>query len=281
MDTDSDKKNVGLLSKKLLEGWTLLRDECPNSNCKISLVTKDGKIFCVSCQNYFRKDASGLVWFVRPEDSVSSPNIPIRDLPKSLPLPPSAIPDSRNPISTSNGRLEFSSNPEPPPQINGKRDGKKVAQKLLEGWNLTNRLCSRCSGNLVTDKQNRVFCVFCNSFEGNANNSGYVSNQFPRTSNQFSSPLSNGRNSDIFNGKESFQGRIEPFHGMENSIPLMFEKDPQSILEGTLQSLYDKMESARELLDKTHSISESTKLVTLIESCAKTIKEIRGISSQQ
>ena len=44
----SGNKNVNELSKKLLDGWVLISDSCPNTACSVPLVrSKDGQVALV------------------------------------------------------------------------------------------------------------------------------------------------------------------------------------------------------------------------------------------
>eukprot|EP00242_Pyramimonas_sp_CCMP2087_P015061 CAMPEP_0198216360 /NCGR_PEP_ID=MMETSP1445-20131203/56931_1 /TAXON_ID=36898 /ORGANISM="Pyramimonas sp., Strain CCMP2087" /LENGTH=91 /DNA_ID=CAMNT_0043892557 /DNA_START=126 /DNA_END=397 /DNA_ORIENTATION=- len=47
--------NVTSLSKKLLEGWTLLSESCPDPSCNVPLVKNKAhsKVFCVSCEKTY------------------------------------------------------------------------------------------------------------------------------------------------------------------------------------------------------------------------------------
>jgi len=265
MEIEPDKKTVGLLSKKLVEGWTLLKEECPNQKCKIALVSKDGKMFCVSCESYFKRDANGMIWYARPDEQSTISSFNIKEITKPVQLPPNSPEVQNFPVSSlvndfgnkqnSSRRLDFSSISNTPGRASNRslRDNNKVAQKLLEGWNLISKLCSRCSGALVTDKNNRAFCVSCNNYDGTENS------------------ISNNRLSNHY-----FNGLVQ-----KENVTLSFDKEPQMILENTIRSLYDKMESARDLLDKSSNISECNKLVSLITECGNSIKILQSISSHQ
>jgi len=273
MDSEQDeKRNLSKLSKKLVDGWTLLKDDCPNQNCKVSLISKDAKLFCVSCENYFRRDANGMIWYSRPDDPPSSlPPNTLRELAKALPLPPSS-PDVKLPLSnltqsasipapSVGRRLEFSPSTTPTKEFQQRqlavpsgarvRDGTKVAQKLLEGWTLLNRSCPRCAGTLVADKASKAFCVSCNV---------HVESAAPSKSifQNGTGAHMNGSHKDLLEDTE--------------------KSNPQVILDNTIRSLYAKMESAREILDQTTNLAECSKLVTLIAECGNSIKILQSVS---
>jgi len=288
METTKEQVNVSVLSRRLMDGWTLLKEECPN-NCKLALIAKDNKIQCVNCENYYRKDANGMIWYSRLDDDTPSqlPSQTLKELTKTLPLPPSSPDVQIYNISSSkkeNGikpkppsppigrRLDFSSVPSTPlrepfaPKLSspsiplstaGQRitqSSSKVAQKLLEGWTLVGRGCINCNGTLVADKTNRAFCVSCNTYDG------IVAPKVLPSSSSSSSPFGNGH------------------HKEKVGLTLDSVKSPQSILEKTIKSLYDKMEAARELLENTNNINDCNKLVTLISECGNSIKVLQSIS---
>jgi len=323
MEREESRNNVGLLSRKLIDGWTLLKEECINPDCKITLITKDNKIFCVSCNSYFRRDANGMLWYARPEEKASVTSLPptvMKELSKSLPLPPSSSDsqifpsNSSNFNSSENGtrnqrdhtsspsigrRLDFNSINMTPPRENhtsktsttpsgqkNLRDGSKVAQKLLEGWTLATRGCSRCNGTLVGDKSNRAFCVTCNEYDGMVKsiNPSYPTIEFSknsqdlgRLSTQFVDPNRNSlsRSLEAGSGRPSLNGMFR------ETVPLSLEnngKNPQNILENTIRSLYEKMESASQLLEQTSNITDCNKLVSLISECGNSIKILQTLS---
>eukprot|EP00238_Polyblepharides_amylifera_P006016 CAMPEP_0196600570 /NCGR_PEP_ID=MMETSP1081-20130531/95457_1 /TAXON_ID=36882 /ORGANISM="Pyramimonas amylifera, Strain CCMP720" /LENGTH=148 /DNA_ID=CAMNT_0041926413 /DNA_START=109 /DNA_END=552 /DNA_ORIENTATION=- len=53
--TEQVNFNVTSLSQKLLEGWTLLQESCPNATCNVPLVRnkEKEKVYCVSCRQFF------------------------------------------------------------------------------------------------------------------------------------------------------------------------------------------------------------------------------------
>jgi len=272
MESEPQRKNLGQISKKLIEGWSLLKDDCPNPNCKTALISKDNKIFCANCENYFRKDGNGMLWYTRLEDSIPSIQSSILDQPKPLPPPPSfgEIPKVTNHNGfVENGNndilsqshtartLDFSThtpNRDFPRSFlstgeqKQRKDGTKVAQRLLDGWTLLYKNCSQCGATLMADKNNRSFCVNCNTFDAGANKTtNGITVQSPARWESSHLSLDNGRN-------------------------------PSAILESTIKSLYDKMEAARELLDHTTNISDCNKLVSLIAECGNSIKILQSIS---
>jgi len=279
METTKEQINVNLLSRKLMDGWSLMKEECPN-DCKIALVSKDNKIFCVNCENYYRKDGNGMLWYSRPnEPVVTLPSPTLKELSQILPLPPSS-PDIQNYhlVSSSKENGHGISHKLPSPTIGRKLDfstpytpiirdpiapktssplisttgtsfvqsSSKVAQKLLEGWTLVGRGCSKCNSTLVADKTNRPFCVTCNTYDA------ILTSKVP----------------------------LIQSNGTKESVALILDngKSSQSILEKTIKSLYDKMEAARELLDHTSNISDCNKLVTLIAECGNSIKILQSLS---
>ena len=51
---EGGNKNVNELSKKLLDGWVLISDSCPNSSCSVPLVkSKTGEIYCIGCERHY------------------------------------------------------------------------------------------------------------------------------------------------------------------------------------------------------------------------------------
>ena len=90
---DADSEAIGA---KLLQGWTLLNENCPNPVCSVPLVAdKDGKMFCVSCKNWVIKESDY-------DPSKHSPMKPIADLnrnPDPTPAPaPAPAPVSPAPV---------------------------------------------------------------------------------------------------------------------------------------------------------------------------------------
>merc|ERR1712070_867675 len=51
---EGGNKNVNELSKKLLDGWVLISDSCPNTSCSVPLVkSKAGEVYCIGCERSY------------------------------------------------------------------------------------------------------------------------------------------------------------------------------------------------------------------------------------
>ena len=75
--------NISELSKKLLDGWTLLSDGCPLPDCNVPLVQYKGEaIECIECKHTFRKGAEGR--YV----AIGADGQPLSDLPTHAAPPP-------------------------------------------------------------------------------------------------------------------------------------------------------------------------------------------------
>ncbi|KAG9062605.1 hypothetical protein KI688_004907 [Linnemannia hyalina] len=81
-----------LIGQKMLQGWAMLQDPCPNLSCHgVPLLrNREKKEYCVVCDNYFQREQDlehGKYTIVAPEP-VSAPLPPLPPAPTSLPPPP-------------------------------------------------------------------------------------------------------------------------------------------------------------------------------------------------
>jgi uncharacterized Zn finger protein (UPF0148 family) len=131
-----------LLGQKMLLGWTMVEDCCPNVDCSgVPLMREGGKtaLTCVGCEKQYERNGNGL----KEISTVSKPA-------ESLFMKSSNISD----------------NSEQPPIFNlhsfaTKEDTSwKISEKLILGWSLLSETCTKigCVGNvpLLQDGKNRV-----------------------------------------------------------------------------------------------------------------------------
>ncbi|KAF9121625.1 hypothetical protein BGW39_010377 [Mortierella sp. 14UC] len=81
-----------LIGQKMLQGWAMLQDPCPNPSCHgVPLLrNREKKEYCVVCENYFQREQDlehGKYTVVNPEP-VSAPLPPLPPAPTTLPPPP-------------------------------------------------------------------------------------------------------------------------------------------------------------------------------------------------
>ncbi|KAG0212303.1 hypothetical protein BGX33_003713 [Mortierella sp. NVP41] len=81
-----------LIGQKMLQGWAMLQDPCPNPSCHgVPLLrNREKKEYCVVCENYFQREQDlehGKYTIVNPEP-VSAPLPPLPPAPTTLPPPP-------------------------------------------------------------------------------------------------------------------------------------------------------------------------------------------------
>eukprot|EP00164_Ancoracysta_twista_P012921 GFYU01020440.1.p1 GENE.GFYU01020440.1~~GFYU01020440.1.p1 ORF type:complete len:333 (+),score=94.56 GFYU01020440.1:158-1156(+) len=155
-DPSKDKvnKNVNQLSKKLLEGWTLLSDSCPNTTCNVPLIMNKAKeIYCINCDKYCERDGDSMKYSLNQPTTGQTPApaqapAPVATAPASVVAPP-AVSSSPKKQNDSGSRSDSSS--------------ALIAQKLLQGWTLLNDYCPNpdCSVPLVRNKEGQMSCVSC------------------------------------------------------------------------------------------------------------------------
>lgn len=124
-DQDKINRNVNALSTKLLEGCKLLSESCPETNVPLVL-TKDGRMFSVGNETYYRKENGKLV----PDGGSSSV------------------------VATSAAGA-----PQPRPAADDQTLSAHVAQKLLEGWTLLPDTCPETNVPLVQSKDGQILSV--------------------------------------------------------------------------------------------------------------------------
>ncbi|KAK3259213.1 hypothetical protein CYMTET_31772 [Cymbomonas tetramitiformis] len=188
--------NVSSLSKKLLEGWTLLSESCPNSSCNVPLVRNKAQteVFCVSCEQTFD---SSIVQPGTPKRSVYDEQSSVAP----VPMDHTPGPVTRSPLTTATEATvqpprDFTATAEryltplgtpaaapvpapssapptaPSPGRGADRQSKSdkqsslLAEKLLQGWTLLNEYCQMesCLAPLVRSRDKRKYCVSCGMY---------------------------------------------------------------------------------------------------------------------
>jgi len=194
-----DDRNVTELGQKMLQGWTLLAEACPNEGCNVPLLEKKGVncIYCVNCKTKFKRqyltpqEFSFVPVESTPSDpnnsstSISSSNIPSsnKELPVSANIPSSnkelptssSIPSSNKEQLTEFTILPTNEESSPRPSLrtlettNEEEERKqkrqkvsdKIGQKLLQGWVLLQESCPSCHVPLMRNREDKMFCLSC------------------------------------------------------------------------------------------------------------------------
>ncbi|KAF9579509.1 hypothetical protein BGW38_004203 [Lunasporangiospora selenospora] len=97
-----------LIGQKMLQGWAMLQDPCPNPSCHgVPLIrNREKKEFCVVCENYYQREQDlehGKYTLVREEQSAAPAPAPVseEETPK-----PAAVVDAPTPTPISQAALE-------------------------------------------------------------------------------------------------------------------------------------------------------------------------------
>jgi uncharacterized Zn finger protein (UPF0148 family) len=148
-DQERINRNVNELSAKLLEGYKLLSESCPETNVPLVL-SKDGRMFSVGNQQYYTRENGKLVVeaaapAVQPASAHYEPSGPahgastpaLRGLAGSF---YAAAPPER--ADASPGSLS-----------------QRVAAKLLDGWQLLSESCPQTNVPLVQSREGQILSV--------------------------------------------------------------------------------------------------------------------------
>jgi len=190
---EGGNKNVNELSKKLLDGWVLISDSCPNSSCSVPLVkSKTGEIYCIGCERHYElgdspgrphspmADHGANDFELSPEKemhpprtySTSSSPYNQRAAPFAPPpLPPHSphSPQMHMAASQSRSPMHMEQYHEPSPDAGAQpltthySNSAEIAQKLLQGWVLMSDYCTEpgCNLPLVKNQEGMLQCVAC------------------------------------------------------------------------------------------------------------------------
>ena len=146
----------------------------------------------------------------------------------------------------------------------------KIAQKLLEGWTLLSQSCRKCSVPLLTDKPtNRIYCVSCQEFKSQEETADIDT---PTAQTKF-------KELSIKEGGTLTQSKIS------NTPPERSTIEPDSIVAGTIRTMYQKINLARKELDNmnlsnSQGIIDTKNLCSLIHECAITITVLSNLKIQ-
>lgn len=146
------------LSRLMLEGWTMMAETCPRSDCYIPLArSREGLLYCCGC----RSNISAV-----PEDNVNDT---------------ASASNSNNNAEPTEDPLTDETNSNTPNADTGRGGGSNsivairggtdtgselsvstaLGEKLLQGWTLLNTTCQICNTPLLRAQSGTLLCVQC------------------------------------------------------------------------------------------------------------------------
>ena len=177
----STEESVAKLSARLLEGWTMLSETCPLPECSVPLMRSrsNREISCVQCNKRFTEDYKPLDFDSRFDgeeteekgdttqtlNQSASEDMQHFSFAQSSPSQ-SGVRDDKH-FGEGSAVTGFGATPVSPrpPQKEAKEDScKGLADKLLQGWTLTDQYCPKTLTPLVRNKEKKLFCVTCDKF---------------------------------------------------------------------------------------------------------------------
>lgn len=187
-------KPVKDLSQKILQGWALLAESCPQDNVPLVRSRDGSRILCVACKLNFEISSDGVVPLSEAPSTPSSKSEFSNSLTTSA-VAPTPTPNGKQPTNATPQQTLSQQAPSPKPQSphtsgDGLRSShtsseileedlkyeypqsqrksdqvsKEMGQKLLQGWTLLNDVCPNpsCAVPLMRERgSQRMFCVAC------------------------------------------------------------------------------------------------------------------------
>eukprot|EP00171_Calliarthron_tuberculosum_P002577 IDg2577t1 len=154
------------LSRLMLEGWTMLAETCPRTDCHMPLArSRQGRIYCCACQ----ADVVAATSTGAPQTGTASRASPVVTTPRSVAENPSSLPTPDAPAAPA---------PNPAGTVIAVRGGTSggagatstalsvsaaLGEKLLQGWTMLNRSCTTCATPLLRSAAGALLCVRCAS----------------------------------------------------------------------------------------------------------------------
>jgi len=162
-----ESKAIQELSRKMLEGWTMLAECCPFClNIPLAEHKRQKKILCVNCNKQYTRGDGGVFTLL---DTSNSPSSSVSAIPTAEPAPVNKVKEIVDLDIT--GEYDFT----PPTKeelerFDAKRkrqDGvsKIIGEKLLGGWAMLDLMCpnEECGTVLMRDKAKQMWCLACNT----------------------------------------------------------------------------------------------------------------------
>eukprot|EP01083_Nonionella_stella_P034798 95131_1 len=182
---DTERSPVDELSSKMLQGWTLLAEQCPRSGCETPLVREKGteSMYCVRCHMYCMTEAAGMQGGQVANgmtDTVAVASESEESLEEERRKRKSPKLDDQSDVHSITDDLIHpeTEHKESDSYIDQLRQSEEASAKLgelmLQGWTLMDVSCDRCPMPLMKSKQGVLKCVQCGtetSASGHSNNS--------------------------------------------------------------------------------------------------------------
>ncbi|KAG8460752.1 hypothetical protein KFE25_010807 [Diacronema lutheri] len=153
LDQDRINRNVNELSAKLLEGCKLLSESCPETNVPLVL-TKDGRMFSVGNNAYYRRDGGKLVVDNEPPQQLQ-PHATY----DSAYAPAGGTSVAARGVAPSTSALCGAPPAEQPAEASAANLSQRVAAKLLDGWQLLAESCPETNVPLVHSRDGQILSV--------------------------------------------------------------------------------------------------------------------------
>jgi len=246
------------LSEKLLEGWTLLSESCPDTN--VPLVQRDGTILSVGSGKTFTR--------------INGELQPIADLPPVTPSAPRpqttfSSPMTTPSMATPSSRPMDNWAPTATPASIDKRLSAEITEKLLQGWTLSSHHCPETGVPLLRTPKGELHSV--------RTGQTYPAEAPPGSSSFLSQPSPSALTSSALAGSTMAapppvltpQALMRPGSGGGSlSLPAVYMPlDRRTVSSSTEQALLRKIEGARTLLETTDDLEAATKIVDFIAKC--------------
>eukprot|EP01112_Ceratiomyxa_fruticulosa_P018194 TRINITY_DN5777_c0_g1_i1.p2 TRINITY_DN5777_c0_g1~~TRINITY_DN5777_c0_g1_i1.p2 ORF type:complete len:313 (+),score=84.26 TRINITY_DN5777_c0_g1_i1:1305-2243(+) len=303
------KDPVNELSKLLLGGWTMLQDSCPDENCNVPLMEdkKQKRILCVSCNRYYTRETSstGDVSLKLVNNNNSTQNTTTNTNTSTNTSVNTNTNASEN-VNTTPKKIKVEHNEEDSRESDTKKYDEmskrtnlvsaRIGEKLLQGWGLMGDVCPKpgCDTPLMRDRQKKLYCVACETHI-------ITKEEFDPTKHKLvqNSPTKNETGESFLSSSfESVQATHanQTFPSSTTTPRLerhLYSPQPErtpattniqhpsismnSALDSSVSVLYRTLEKTTNLLEKSSSIEESTKICFLIKECANAIQALQSI----
>eukprot|EP00898_Chlorokybus_atmophyticus_P008121 jgi/Chlat1/830/Chrsp104S01173 len=169
----SSPTRLSALSQKLLEGWTMLAQSCPDQSCNVPLVqARSGSpVLCVSCGMSWNRladiaatDANGDADDGEGAEEYKEDEVKYDDIAQAFCAGEGAAGANANEIDAALPELtaDEAAARDKARQRSDYISG-QLASKLLQGWTLLNEHCpiTNCQTPLVRNREKQRFCVGC------------------------------------------------------------------------------------------------------------------------
>jgi len=300
------------IGQKLLQGWTMLAECCPNESCNVPLVERkrDQTIYCCKCIQYFKRYVN--------KESNEVDIVPIdasdEETPKQFGnsrMNQISIDEIKNDNASQSPNQDIETDDMEVSEVRQKYQGQvrstftkltevttKMGEKLLEGWTLLQQSCPGCSVPLMKDKNGTMYCLSCNTMVITPGQYDPTKHNLLKRSEHSQPRKESSDETNVHTGEEKRQPQysyptkmtsvteqqqapppIPPRPSPLSSTVLLRESEHQMLIENTVQALYRKIDDCQRVLVTSSETHRCQSLCSLITECATAIKALNDLGS--